>query len=326
MSTVLDEPLTLGQEAIPRGPLCSGKTLLVFPLLIGFLCAVFFSPVLLSHSEVQEPAIDMRGGYMQRFPAASQMSGSCPLPGPPISVNAMQATLRKHGIQSSPVEKFALTAYAATRDVSLRAQVQEEFSKLDKVDQAKLKNLQKMVIARAKTIAPEDLPGVTEPLGFFDPAGFSKNAENVAGYRRAELKHGRVCMLASLGIIVQEVYHPFFDFWQDGEWVNSVASHFTATATKNFWPAFWIMAAGHELATSLQEYDGKEYGDYGFDPLGLKPEDPEELETLQNKELNNGRLAMHAAAGAIVQEILTGKSVLDFSQFASAEVPVDVPV
>merc|ERR1712050_506924 len=160
-----------------------------------------------------------------------------------------------------------------------------------------------------------------------DPAGFSKDSgDKIFAYRRAELKHGRVCMVASLGLIVQEVYHPFFDFWNEGPWVSSVASHFSPTAGQNFWPAFWIMTAGHELATSVADYDGKDVGDYGFDPLGIKPEDPEELLAMQNKELNNGRLAMHAAAGAIVQEILTGKSVLDLSQFASAEVPVDVPV
>ena len=33
-------------------------------------------------------------------------------------------------------------------------------------------------------------------------------------------------------------------------------------------------------------------GDIGFDPLGLKPEDPEELDVMITKELQNGRLAM----------------------------------
>merc|ERR1712125_191383 len=33
-------------------------------------------------------------------------------------------------------------------------------------------------------------------------------------------------------------------------------------------------------------------GDIGFDPLGLKPEDPEEFEVMVTKELQNGRLAM----------------------------------
>ena len=47
-------------------------------------------------------------------------------------------------------------------------------------------------------------------------------------------------------------------------------------------------------------------GDLGFDPLGLKPTDPTELAEMQTKELNNGRLAMIAIAGMIVQEGVTG--------------------
>ena len=38
-----------------------------------------------------------------------------------------------------------------------------------------------------------------------------------------------------------------------------------------------------------------------FDPLGLKPTNPQELKTLETKELNNGRLAMIAIAGFVVQ-------------------------
>ena len=45
-----------------------------------------------------------------------------------------------------------------------------------------------------------------------------------------------------------------------------------------------------------------EPGDLKWDPLGLKPTDPAELLEMQNKELNNGRLGMIAAAGMIFQE------------------------
>ena len=45
-------------------------------------------------------------------------------------------------------------------------------------------------------------------------------------------------------------------------------------------------------------------GDIGFDPLGLKPEDPEEYAAIQTKELQNGRLAMLGAAGMIAQELV----------------------
>ena len=52
-------------------------------------------------------------------------------------------------------------------------------------------------------------------------------------------------------------------------------------------------------------------GDIGFDPLGLKPEDPEELEIMQTKELQNGRLAMLAAAGFMAQELVNHQGILE---------------
>merc|ERR1719183_1480005 len=51
-----------------------------------------------------------------------------------------------------------------------------------------------------------------------------------------------------------------------------------------------------------------ECGDLGFDPLGLKPTDPEELKTMQTKELQNGRLAMIATAGFLAQEAVSGET------------------
>ena len=52
-------------------------------------------------------------------------------------------------------------------------------------------------------------------------------------------------------------------------------------------------------------------GDLGFDPLGIKPTDPAEFETMQTKELQNGRLAMLAAAGFLAQEAVDGKGILE---------------
>jgi len=278
---------------------CSGKTLLLFPLLMGLACAVFFSPELLTRSEVRAAAVNMRG-------APTTMS--CPRQGPTMSVQAMQDTLQKHGIPVTPMAKFALTQYAAARDVSMRAQVQEEFSKLDPETQGKLKQLTKEVFVRAETLSPKDMAGVTAPLGFWDPVGISKHIK-IAGLRRIELKHGRVCMLASLGLLVSEKFHPFFDSWGDEKFVSAVQSHFSATAAKNFWPAFWIMTFFHEFVTWYPEYEGKENFDYGFDPMNMKPKDPAKLKELQNKELNNGRLAMLGAAGILAQELVTGKSI-----------------
>ena len=52
-------------------------------------------------------------------------------------------------------------------------------------------------------------------------------------------------------------------------------------------------------------------GDLGFDPLGLKPDTYQGFEDMQNGELNNGRLAMLAAAGMCIQEQVTGKGILE---------------
>merc|ERR1719478_1290949 len=58
------------------------------------------------------------------------------------------------------------------------------------------------------------MPGISGPLGFFDPLNYA-GAEGVTEgkirfYREAELKHGRVAMLASLGFLVGEQFHPLF--------------------------------------------------------------------------------------------------------------------
>lgn len=52
-------------------------------------------------------------------------------------------------------------------------------------------------------------------------------------------------------------------------------------------------------------------GDLGWDPLNLRPEDPETWEKVQLRELKNGRLAMLSIAGMLYTEALTGNGVLE---------------
>ena len=52
-------------------------------------------------------------------------------------------------------------------------------------------------------------------------------------------------------------------------------------------------------------------GDLGFDPLGLKPSNVADFLKMQNKELQNGRLAMIASAGFMAQELVDGKGIVE---------------
>ena len=69
-----------------------------------------------------------------------------------------------------------------------------------------------------------------------------------------------------------------------------------------------LVCRGSERETSSRDSPGR-FRAQDFDPLGLKPEDPEALKEMQTKELQHGRLAMLAAAGMIVQELQTGATL-----------------
>jgi len=56
------------------------------------------------------------------------------------------------------------------------------------------------------------LPGSVAPFREFDPLGLISgfSVEEIKRYRESEVTHGRVAMLASLGYLVGESFHPFF--------------------------------------------------------------------------------------------------------------------
>ena len=164
-----------------------------------------------------------------------------------------------------------------------------------------------------------DLPGISGPIGFFDPVGFSTGDDVSEGkikfYREVELKHCRVSMLAALGFIVGENFHPFFTEVDVPSYIA-----FQETPLQTFWPAVVAVIAVAEVFSVFSfnsPFGGEPWsirsdytnGDLGFDPLGLKPESAAELKEMQTKELNNGRLAMFAIAGMVGQELATGNKL-----------------
>ena len=141
-----------------------------------------------------------------------------------------------------------------------------------------------------------DMPGVTQPLGFFDPDGFCTEATEgkIRFYREVELKHCRVAMLAALGYPVAEQFHPLFP---DVNVPSFIA--FQNTQLQNIWGVVLFLIAIPEVFSvfTFQNPAGgesisldHEAGDLGFDPLSLKPTSQAEFKTMQTKELNNGRM------------------------------------
>lgn len=181
------------------------------------------------------------------------------------------------------------------------------------------------------------LPGAVAPLGDFDPLGFTKDlpVQEIKRFREAEVTHGRVAMLATVGYLVAEPFHPFFNGEISGPanshlgQVHEMAPFFFAwlgmsIATAEIGRALFgwespinamqknndLREDGFEGKTWLTKLNDNYYpGDIGFDPLGLKPKDPTEFASMQAKELNNGRLAMFAAIGMMVQEQVTGHTL-----------------
>jgi hypothetical protein len=166
------------------------------------------------------------------------------------------------------------------------------------------------------------LPGAISPLGFFDPVGFTKDMDlnGVKRFREAEVMHGRVAMMATVGYLIGEstptitygmnVHHTI---------ANNQIPEVAGTVLFPFFLAIniaealrasigWVEPGLGPLFTLRESYYP---GDVKFDPLGFKPDDAEKFAAMQNRELSNGRLAMIAAAGMCAQEQINGQGILE---------------
>merc|ERR1740122_656935 len=157
--------------------------------------------------------------------------------------------------------------------------------------------------------------GVQSPVGFWDPAGFTADgdAENFKRRRITELKHGRVCMLATIGYMVPEGYR-FDGYLSPSEGIQFSDMPHGLAAISKVPPAgiaqFVLFAGFVEL--SFFKYDpNRAPGDYeragvlGF-PDGSTIADPEEKRRRLNAELANGRLAMTAILALFFQNGTVG--------------------
>lgn len=174
-----------------------------------------------------------------------------------------------------------------------------------------------IVCATAYTTKP--VAGVLAPLGFFDPLKFSSKVSEgrFKFYQEAEIKHGRVAMLASIGFPVAEQYHPL---WGGNNDAPSYIS-FQSSPLQTFWFDVLLLIAVFEVFSvfafnnPFEGYepwtikDKHEPGNFNFDPLNLKPIGDEKYQNMKSKEINNGRVAMGAITIMVLQELFTGSKL-----------------
>ena len=158
-------------------------------------------------------------------------------------------------------------------------------------------------------------------------------------FREAEIKHGRLAMLAAVAWPLQEIFHPIFIDMLRGSGVSGVRD--VLAETNGFSPSLLnggllqpdvaislslavFVASVLELkdlkvreAQGLQwnEYDNTKLpGDLRFDPLRLTRSLPtdQKVEFLE-KELLNGRIAMLAITAYVAEEVGFGVPVIQFT-------------
>mmetsp|Transcript_4186 Transcript_4186/g.9480 ORF Transcript_4186/g.9480 Transcript_4186/m.9480 type:complete len:698 (-) Transcript_4186:117-2210(-) len=174
--------------------------------------------------------------------------------------------------------------------------------------------------------------GACDPLLFWDPIGFCEGGtkEDFDRRRAVELKHGRVCMFAAIGMVWPDIFGKFNGFLSPStglkfEDVPSGLGAITKVPLEG-WAQILVLAGVMETQLFKDKsFGGFAYGTYGEEPgnfgtgyWGRKIEDPAERRQKLTTEVNNGRLAMISVTAMLVQNGLTGQSPIE--QLASGHI------
>merc|ERR1719311_2019078 len=173
------------------------------------------------------------------------------------------------------------------------------------------------------SMAVEDLVGgINDPIfggtpegKVWDPLGLGQDEAALYRRRVVEIKHGRVCMVAFLGMTVgpNELIQPTHQLL-----APSLDLHFDdipgGIAALGAVPgAGWLQIVAlvgiHELTVAKQDYT-KVPGEIPTF-LAFKPEDPEIFREKQLRGLKNGRLAMIAVLGELLAQGVSGEGTYE---------------
>ncbi|CAE8582890.1 unnamed protein product [Polarella glacialis] len=167
--------------------------------------------------------------------------------------------------------------------------------------------------------------GACDPLLFWDPIGFCEGGtkEEFDRRRAVELKHGRLCMFATLGLVWPDLFGKFHGYLSPSQGLKfeDVPSGIAAIGKVPVEGWLQILLVAGLIETQLfkdQSFGGPGFAKYGAEPgnfgtgyLGRRIKDPDERRLKLTTEVNNGRLAMIATTAMLVQNGLTGQSAID---------------
>merc|ERR1719183_1643594 len=155
--------------------------------------------------------------------------------------------------------------------------------------------------------APPNCEGYVGNAGF-DPFRFSDFAP-VDFLREAELKHGRIAMMAWLGYVTVDLGFRVLPVPELLEGVTAATAHDASVEQGGLSQMFlWFsLLEVLDLIAIKQMLDGsgRAPGDFGLDGGLLKGKSAEYVEDMKLKEITHCRLAMLAFSGVVTQSVLT---------------------
>eukprot|EP00568_Trieres_chinensis_P005805 CAMPEP_0183292532 /NCGR_PEP_ID=MMETSP0160_2-20130417/1551_1 /TAXON_ID=2839 ORGANISM="Odontella Sinensis, Strain Grunow 1884" /NCGR_SAMPLE_ID=MMETSP0160_2 /ASSEMBLY_ACC=CAM_ASM_000250 /LENGTH=202 /DNA_ID=CAMNT_0025453495 /DNA_START=63 /DNA_END=671 /DNA_ORIENTATION=+ len=156
---------------------------------------------------------------------------------------------------------------------------------------------------------PENLKGYTGDVGF-DPLRISDYFP-MDYLREAELKHGRMCMLAWTGFVAVDLGARVQPLPAEWEGLTAATAHdklveYGSMGNILVWIGMLEMVGWLAIASMLQG-SGRAPGDFGFGAQYLEGKTEEQIEKLKLQEIKNGRLAMFAFSGVVTQSVLFEK-------------------
>jgi len=162
--------------------------------------------------------------------------------------------------------------------------------------------------------------GAQEPLGFWDPLGLAADGDAATFTRRreSEIKHGRICMLATMGYITPEITGKFPGMLSPSAELTfeSIPNGLAAISKVPGlgWGQIVLYCAAVECAGANNRGEGP--GEFGWKVLTSS--DPEQKKKKLAAELSNGRLAMMAIIGMFFQDGLTGSAWGDWANYTDS--------